>query len=178
MTKLDLFFDPTKCFIGGRWVAPVNGEYLPIENPSTGAVIAQVPLSSADDVSAATRAAAIAFRSWREQPAARRVQYLFRLAERMRADEDRLCRILVSEMGKSLPDAHAEMKRAIENLEVACGMPVLQQGDLLVGASAGMDGMVIREPIGVFAGIMPSWKAAGGAQLVAALSIRNPRTVW
>jgi malonate-semialdehyde dehydrogenase (acetylating)/methylmalonate-semialdehyde dehydrogenase len=142
-------------YVDGRWVTPSSGRLLDVENPSTGAVIAQVPLSSRDDVSAATRAAAAAFPVWREQPAARRVQYLFRLAERMRAQEDLLCRILVEEMGKSLPDAHAEMKRAIENLEVACGMPVLQQGDLLVGASAGMDGMVIREPIGVFAGIMP-----------------------
>ncbi|MHC4325869.1 MAG: aldehyde dehydrogenase family protein, partial [Planctomycetota bacterium] len=62
---------------------------------------------------------------------------------------------LVEEMGKSLPDARAEMKRIFENIEVACGMPVLQQGDKLIGASYDIDGEVIRLPIGVFAMIAP-----------------------
>ena len=84
-------------------------------------------------------------------PAARRVQPLFRLAALLRENEERLARQITEEMGKSLPDARAEVKRAIENCEVACGMPMLQQGDKLVGASFGIDGEVLRLPLGVFA---------------------------
>ena len=58
-------------------------------------------------------------------------------------------------MGKSLPDARAEMKRAFENIEVACGMPLMQQGDKLIGASFEIDGEVIRLPMGVFGMIAP-----------------------
>ena len=57
MTKLDLFFDPTKCFIGGKWVAPAGGEYLPIENPSTGETIGAIARGRAADVEAAVAAA-------------------------------------------------------------------------------------------------------------------------
>ena len=63
--------------------------------------------------------------------------------------------MLVAENGKSLTDARAEMKRVFENVEVACGMPVMQQGDKLVGASFEMDGEVIRLPMGVFGMIAP-----------------------
>ncbi len=128
---------------------------LDVENPSTGAVIAQVPLSTAEEVDRVVRTAAAAFPGWAATPVARRVKPLFELAERMRRDEEGLCRVLVEEMGKSLPDARAEMKRAIENLEVACGMPMLQQGERLVGCSFEMDGEVLRMPVGVFGMIAP-----------------------
>ena len=62
---------------------------------------------------------------------------------------------MVEEMGKSLPDARAEIKRVFENIEVACGMPVLQQGDKLIGSSFDIDGEVLRLPIGVFGMIAP-----------------------
>jgi len=66
-----------------------------------------------------------------------------------------VARVLVEEMGKSIPDAIAEMKRIYENVESACGMPILQQGDKLIGASFDMDGEVIKLPMGVFSMIAP-----------------------
>jgi malonate-semialdehyde dehydrogenase (acetylating)/methylmalonate-semialdehyde dehydrogenase len=73
----------------------------------------------------------------------------------LRENEEKISRVLVAEMGKSLPDARAEMKRTFENIEVACGMPGLQQGDKLIGSSYGIDGEIIRLPRGVFALIAP-----------------------
>lgn len=142
-------------FINGEWVATEGDAWLDVENPSTGGVVARVPLSTAADVDRAVTAAAEAFPAWSRTPVSRRVQYLFRLLELLRRDEADISRTLVEEMGKSLPDAQAEMKRAIENLEVACGMPVLQQGDKLVGAAAEIDGEVLRLPAGVFGLIAP-----------------------
>ena len=129
--------------------------YLDVENPSTGATIAQVPLSTAEETCQAIEAAHAAYQSWKDVPVARRVLYLFKLLSSLREQEETIARTLSEEMGKSLPDARAELKRVFENVEVACGMPVLQQGDKLVGSSFDIDGEVIRLPMGVFGLIAP-----------------------
>ncbi|MHC4371502.1 MAG: aldehyde dehydrogenase family protein, partial [Planctomycetota bacterium] len=142
-------------YINGQWVTPDNSGHLNVENPSTGEIIARTPLSTAAETNRAVDAAAEAFKSWSRTPVARRVQPLLRLGSLLRENEEPIARTLVEEMGKSLPDARAEMKRIFENIEVACGMPVLQQGDKLIGSSYDIDGEVIRLPIGVFAMIAP-----------------------
>ena len=144
-----------KNYIGGEWVEAEASGSIGITNPGTGEVIAEVPLSTREETNRAIAAAAEAYKTWGKTPVARRVQPLYRLAQSLRDDEERIARILVEENGKSLTDARAEMKRVFENIEVACGMPVLQQGDRLVGASFDMDGEVIRLPMGVFGMIAP-----------------------
>ena len=144
-----------KNYVNGQWIEPENRGYLDIENPCTGEIIGKTPLSTVDEVNRAIAAAAGAFKDWSQTPVARRVQPLYKLDALLRENEETIARTLVEEMGKSLPDARAEMKRIFENIEVACGMPVLQQGDKLVGASYDIDGEVIRLPIGVFAMIAP-----------------------
>ena len=142
-------------YVDGKWVEPDNNGHLDIENPSTGQIIGKAPLSTVAEVNRAVDAAARAFESWRQTPVARRVEPLYKLDALLRENEEQIARTLVEEMGKSLPDAQAEMKRIFENIEVACGMPVLQQGDKLIGVSYDIDGEVIRLPIGVFAMIAP-----------------------
>jgi malonate-semialdehyde dehydrogenase (acetylating)/methylmalonate-semialdehyde dehydrogenase len=83
------------------------------------------------------------------------VRPIFRLVDLVDANQDRIARSISEEMGKSIPDALAEVKRILENCEVACGMPVLQQCDKLLGSSHGIDGEVIRLPLGVFAVVCP-----------------------
>lgn len=144
-----------KNYVGGKWIEPDNSGYLDIENPSTGQIIGKVPLSNVAEVNRAVDAGSRAFESWSRTPVARRVEPLYKLDALLRENEEKISRTLVEEMGKSLPDARAEMKRIFENIEVACGMPVLQQGDKLIGASYDIDGEVIRLPIGVFAMIAP-----------------------
>ena len=142
-------------YVNGKWVASEAAELLEVENPSTGEVIGHVPLSTADETAVAIEAADKAYRHWRNVPASQRVQPLFQLAALVRENEEQIARVLTEEMGKSLPDARAEMKRTIENIEAACGMPVLQQGSKLVGASVGIDGEVLRLPRGVYSVITP-----------------------
>jgi malonate-semialdehyde dehydrogenase (acetylating)/methylmalonate-semialdehyde dehydrogenase len=144
-----------KNYVNGRWIEPESTGTLDIENPSTGEIIGKVPLSTTDEVNLAIEAAAEAFEDWSRTPVARRVQPLYKLDALLRENEENIARTLVEEMGKSLPDARAEMKRIFENIEVACAMPVLQQGDKLIGASYDIDGEVLRLPIGVFAMIAP-----------------------
>ena len=142
-------------YINGQWVASAATEHLDVENPATGDVLARVPLSTRDEADAGITAAADAYDEWSRIPATRRVRPLYVLAERMRSHEEEIARTLVREMGKSLPDARAEMKRTVENIEAACGMPILQQGDKMIGCAAGIDGEVIRQPLGVFTLIAP-----------------------
>ena len=150
-TKLEVM----KNFIGGKWVDAECSGYVDITNPSNGEVIAQCPLSTAAETDRAIAAAALAFKTWGKTPVARRVAPLFKLAAMLRADEDKIARVLTRENGKSLTDARAEMKRVFENVEVACGMPIMQQGDKIIGGSFDMDGEVIRLPMGVFGMIAP-----------------------
>jgi len=126
-----------------------------VVNPSTGEIIAQVPLSTKAEVDRAIEAAYSAFSNWSKTPVARRVKYLFKFLDLFYKNEEKIARTIVEEMGKSLPDARAELKRAVENVEVACGMPVLQQGDNIIGSSFDIDSEVIRLPIGVFTMIAP-----------------------
>jgi malonate-semialdehyde dehydrogenase (acetylating)/methylmalonate-semialdehyde dehydrogenase len=142
-------------YVNGEWREAENSGYLDVENPSTGEVIAQVPLSTPAEVNGAVEAAQAAFADWSRTPVARRVSYLCQLADILAKEEEPIARTLVAEMGKSMVDARAEMKRLLENIETACGMPVLQQGDKLIGASFDIDGEVIRLPLGVFGMIPP-----------------------
>jgi malonate-semialdehyde dehydrogenase (acetylating) / methylmalonate-semialdehyde dehydrogenase len=142
-------------YVNGRWVTAERDGVLAVENPSTGAEIGRVPLSTAAEAGRAIEAAAVAFPAWSRTPVSRRVQPLFQLLGRLRGAEEELARSITEENGKSLTDARAEMKRLMENCEVACGMPVLQQGDKLVGAAEGIDGEVLRLPMGVFGMIAP-----------------------
>jgi len=142
-------------YVNGKWVEPDNSGYIDVINPSTGETLAQVPLSTKGAVDKAIDAAADAFIEWSRVPVSRRVRYLYELNEVLRANEDIIARTLVAEMGKSIPDAVAEMKRVYENIEVACGMPVLQQGDKIIGSSFEIDGEVLNLPLGPFAMIAP-----------------------
>lgn len=144
-----------KNYVNGKWAAPENEGVLDVENPSTGEIIAQVPLSTAAATEQAVAAARAAFPAWSATPVSRRCEPVFRLAAAIRENEEKLSRVIAEEMGKSLPDARAEIKRTLENTEVACGMPILQQGDKVIGCAPGIDGEVLRLPVGVFGLIAP-----------------------
>ncbi len=144
-----------KNYVGGRWVAPEHHGLLDVQQPSTAEVIARVPLSTAAETERAIAAAKQAFPAWSATPVARRCELLWLLANRIRENAEDLARLVTRENGKSLPDSRAEVKRALENTEVACGMSVLQQGDKMIGTSFDIDGEVLRVPLGVFGMIAP-----------------------
>jgi malonate-semialdehyde dehydrogenase (acetylating)/methylmalonate-semialdehyde dehydrogenase len=142
-------------YVGGKWVSPENYGLLDVEQPSTADVIGRVPLSTAAETNRAIDAAREAFREWSATPVSRRCELLWQLTNCIRENGRELARLISRENGKSLPDAEAEVKRSLENAEVACGMPVLQQGDKMPGASLDIDGEVLRVPLGVFGMIAP-----------------------
>lgn len=142
-------------YIDGQWRASSATEYLEVVNPATQEVLGKVPLSSASEVDRAACAASEAFQGWRRTPPTERVQYLFKLKNLLEEHFDDLARTITLECGKTLAESKGEIRRAIENVEVACGIPILMQGSNLEDVAKGIDEMMIRQPIGVAAVIAP-----------------------
>lgn len=142
-------------YVGGKWVDP-SGTRLPVFNPATGHQIAEVGVSTAADLVAAVDVAQAAFLPWRNTPPVERARPLFRFKHLMEAHFEELAQLVTLDHGKTLEDARGEVRRAIENVEVACGIPTLMMGyGLEDGAARGIDEHAIRQPLGVFAAVVP-----------------------
>lgn len=142
-------------YINGEWVKPTVKEYFDVINPATGELIAKTPLGTKADVEAAAKAACEASSSWRRVPVNDRVQYLFKLRNLMRENGDEIAKLITDECGKTFEEAKAEMVRAYENVEIACGMPHLSKGEFVEDIAPGIDEIMIRQPVGVCATIAP-----------------------
>ena len=141
--------------IDGVWERPASRSLHPVSNPATGATIAEVPYAEEADIDRAVRAAHEAFLRWREVPVVDRVQVLYRYKTLLEERQDEVAAILTRENGKTAADAKAEVRRGIQMVEVACGMPSLMMGDSLNDVAHEIDSKTIRQPLGVCAGITP-----------------------
>jgi malonate-semialdehyde dehydrogenase (acetylating)/methylmalonate-semialdehyde dehydrogenase len=152
-------------FIDGAWQKPTSAFAVEVRNPATGELLAKAPVGSATEVAAASAAAARALPGWSRVPVQERVQFLFVLRNRLREDLDGISRLITEECGKTLDEARAEMIRAIENVEIACGMPMMAKGEVVEDIAPGIDELMIRQPVGVcatvapfnFPGMIPFW---------------------
>ncbi|HEY9902276.1 MAG TPA: CoA-acylating methylmalonate-semialdehyde dehydrogenase [Candidatus Sericytochromatia bacterium] len=147
--------NPLFNYINGEWRASGATDFLDVVNPATAQVLAKVPLSPKSDVESAAKAAADAFGSWRRVPPTERVQYLFKLKFLLEEHLEELAHTITQECGKTFAESKGELERAIENVEVACGIPMLMQGYNLEDIARGIDEMMIRQPVGVIAIIAP-----------------------
>jgi malonate-semialdehyde dehydrogenase (acetylating)/methylmalonate-semialdehyde dehydrogenase len=144
-----------KNFVDGAWVASKAAETLDVLNPASLEVLAQVPLSPAEEVHRAATVAAAAWKQWRRTPVTDRVQPLFKLKALMEANLNNLAMSITLECGKTLAESVGELKRAVENIETACGMPTMIQGTNCEDIASGIDEHMIRQPLGVVAAITP-----------------------
>lgn len=142
-------------YVAGTWRLPAASALLDVSNPATGDVLGRVPLSTRDEVAGAVAAARSAFPAWRRTPVTERVQYLFALKTSLEHNVRDLSAIITQECGKTLAEAEAEVRRGIENVEVATGMPSLLMGSNLEDIASGIDELMFRQPLGVVAAITP-----------------------
>ena len=178
-----------KNYIGGQWQRSSAVEELLVLNPATGEELGRTPLSSAAEVDVAVRAAAAAFPDWRRTPVTDRIQPLFKLKMLLEENFEDISRTITMECGKILAESRGEMRRAIENVEVACGAPMLMQGYNSEDIARGIDEIMIRQPLGVvsiiapfnFPGMIPFWflpyAIATGNTVVMKPSERVPLTM-
>ncbi|HET9088354.1 MAG TPA: CoA-acylating methylmalonate-semialdehyde dehydrogenase [Acidobacteriaceae bacterium] len=155
MTPVETDVAAVASYIAGEWVTPKDAQSHPVINPADGSVIASLPYATAADVDRAARIAHQAFLDWRQVPVVDRVQPLYRYKALLEKHAEEIAGILTRENGKTSSDAIMEVKRAIQMVEVACGMPSLMMGDSLNEVAKGIDCHTIRQPLGVCAGITP-----------------------
>jgi malonate-semialdehyde dehydrogenase (acetylating) / methylmalonate-semialdehyde dehydrogenase len=136
--------------VNGRWYAPRSEVHVDVVDPATGETLARTPESGAIEVAAAVDAAERAFPEWRNTPAGDRVQFLFKLKQLLETYFDELARLTTQENGKTLNESRGELRQGIENVEVACGIPILMQGYNSEDIARGIDEMMIRQPLGVW----------------------------
>ena len=142
-------------YINGQWQDSTANEWQDVINPATGDTLASAPLSDRDEVTRVIDAAAAAYPEWRRTPPEDRIQPLFKLKALLEDHQDELARVITQENGKTLAEAKGELRRAIENVEVACGIPMMMQGYNLEDVARGIDETMVRQPLGVVAAITP-----------------------
>ncbi len=174
---------------GGEWKAGGGTESYFVEDPGKGERVAELRAAEASEVGAAVESAQKAFLAWRRVPVTERIQPLFRLKARLEESLEDLARTITVECGKTLGESRAEMRRAIENVEVACGMPILLQSSFSEGIASGIDEFSLRQPLGVsailcpfnFPAMIPFWfwpyAVAVGGSVVIKPSERVPMTM-
>lgn len=156
-----------KNYINGTWVVSKELNTIDVINPATQEVLGKVPygVKTSDDFGMAVDAAAEAYKSWSQSPVMQRVQPLYHLKRLLEENLEDLARTITMECGKTLAESRGELQRAIENVEVACGMPVMMQSEFSENIAGGIDEFMIRQPLGVcgcispfnFPGMIPFW---------------------
>src|SRR6058998_40193 len=142
-------------YVGGRWVASDATRFGEVRNPATGEQIARVPFGTAADVDRAVQAAQQAFPAWRQTPPVHRVKPLFKLKNLLEEHLDDVARVVTREHGKTLDESRSSVRRAIDNVDLAIGIPDRMMGTSLEDIAAGIDCHTVRQPLGVFAAITP-----------------------
>jgi malonate-semialdehyde dehydrogenase (acetylating) / methylmalonate-semialdehyde dehydrogenase len=142
-------------YINGAWQSGNGAVYQDVLNPATMEVLSQVPMSDQPAVAAAAEVAQAAFNHWRRVTPGERIQYLFKLKTLLEQHIEELACIITQECGKTLDESRGELKRAIENIEVASGIPTLLQGNISEDIAPGIDEIMLRQPVGVVAAITP-----------------------
>lgn len=144
-----------KNYINGEWLVSKGSDILPVINPANGKSMAMVPAGAKEDVEIAAKVAQNAWTAWRNTPATQRIQYLFKMKQILEKNTDEIAAICTKECGKTLAESKAEMVRAIENIEIACGIPILMQSEFSEDIALGIDEFMIRQPLGVGSCISP-----------------------
>ena len=118
-----------KNFINGEWKEAKTEEYQSVPNPATGEELAQVPISTKEDVNDAVRVAKEAFQSWSRTPVPKRARILFKYQQLLVDNWDEFAKLITVENGKSFKEAYGEVQRGIECVEFAAGAPTLMMGN-------------------------------------------------
>ncbi len=140
--------------IGGSEVQSLSHRFLPVVNPSTGDVLAEVPLSAASDLDAAVSTASDAQKEWALMPLKDRVQVFYKMKGLVENEVEHLMTVLSEENGKTRAESRGSILRAVECMEFAASLPQIASGTNQQ-VSRGVECRTARHPLGVVAGITP-----------------------
>ena len=144
-----------KYFCNGQFKESKTDVWYDLHNPSTGEITGYAPCCTNDEVLEAIEAAKAAYPGWRATPAIKRAQILYNIRNLIMANMEELTTLVAEENGKVWAEAEGDVLKAKEGTELATQVPSLMMGESLMDASTGFDTVKYREPMGVFAGIVP-----------------------
>lgn len=144
-----------KNFIDARECDAVGARMLPVFNPTTGEIQAEVATATPTLFENAVRSAQHGFNIWSNTPVSKRAKVMFSFREALSSNIGELAKLISLEHGKVLSDAAGEIERGLEVVEFACGIANHLKGAYSDLASTDIDIYSYREPLGVVAGITP-----------------------
>lgn len=142
-------------FVGGQWVPSTSDKCDPVPNPATGETLANVPISTREDLDQAVQTAKAAYSKWSAVPVPKRARVLFKYQQLLVKHWDELAKMVTEENGKAYKEAYGEVQRGIECVEFAAGAPTLMMGDQLPDIATNIESGTWRYPLGVVGGITP-----------------------
>jgi len=144
-----------QAYVGGQWVEALSGATFEITNPADGGTILRVPDMGADDAVLAIAAAADAWTTWRERPAAERARLLRAWFDRIVDRQEDLARLMTLEQGKPLAEARGEVVYGASFVEWFAEEARRTYGEVIPAPSRDRRFIVIHQPVGVVAAITP-----------------------
>ena len=142
-------------FVGGKTVIANTSRFGKVYDPALGCTLRDVALTTADETRSVISVALSAFEDWSQVPPVRRARVLFRYKQLLEDNLEELARLISTEHGKVLSDARGEVRRGLEVVEFACGIPHLQKGEHSSSVGRGVDSWSLQQPLGVCVGITP-----------------------
>ncbi len=142
-------------FINGEIVLGKSGQYSNVYNPSTGAIIARVPLATKEEVQEAISVAKNAFPAWRALSVGKRAEIVLKFRQLLTERMDTLIDMICTESGKTTEDAKGEITRGLESVDLAINAPHLLKGEYSVNVGGNINAYSAKDPLGVVAAISP-----------------------
>ena len=146
---------PNQLFIAGRWLGAIDGSTLPVEDPATGEVLANVANGGANEAWMAMDAAQAAQGEWASTPPRRRSEILTEAWRRVLAAEDDLAELMTLEMGKALEESRGEVRYAAEFLRWFAEEAVRIDGRHSMAPDGSNRLITLRQPVGVCVLVTP-----------------------
>ena len=155
-------------YIGGEWVAPVDGEYFENTSPIDGGLIARVPKSNSKDIDLAVEAAGKAADAWGKTSATERSNIMFKIAQRIEDNLESLALVEAWDNGKAIRETMAaDIPLAVDHFRYF-GSVIRAEAGQVADIDAGTVSMEVHEPLGVVGQIIPwnfpilmaTWKLA------------------
>ncbi|NWO02553.1 MAG: CoA-acylating methylmalonate-semialdehyde dehydrogenase [Idiomarinaceae bacterium] len=142
-------------YIDGEFVVSKSEQWIPVTNPATQEVIAQVPVATQSEMDAAVESAREAFKTWKEVPISERARVMMRYQALLKEHQEEIAETLAQETGKTFEDAKGDVWRGIEVVEHAANIPSLLMGETVENVARKIDSYSYTQPLGVCAGITP-----------------------
>ena len=142
-------------FINGKFTDSTATNYITVYNPSTGEALSQIPDCSVAEVATAVDAAERAQKSWAKLPAIRRAAYLRKISQKIREHADALARTISAEQGKIIGLAKVEVDFTADYIDYMAEWARRYEGEILQSDRPNENILLLKQPIGVVAGILP-----------------------